>query len=165
MLPSLKYLWYMIRHKWFVLIECWKTGLYWQGLVHDWQKFSPTELFPIALYYFGPWQKGQHPEWLLEQKKIATHHHFRYGPHHWQHWVLVDDQGQQQVLEMPERFAREMLADWRGVGYAKHGYDDSLSFYSENRDKIILHPSTRQFVERELGRSVEKVLPNGAVVN
>ena len=34
-----RYLWYVIRHKWFVGVECVKRGLWWRGLVHDLSKF------------------------------------------------------------------------------------------------------------------------------
>lgn len=44
----LKYFLYILNHKLNVLIECWKEGLYIQGIVHDWSKFSPAEFFPYA---------------------------------------------------------------------------------------------------------------------
>ena len=53
MTKYLKYLWYVIRHKWYVGIECFKKGLYWQGLVHDSSKLFPSEFIPYARYFYG----------------------------------------------------------------------------------------------------------------
>ena len=50
----LKYMWYVIRHKYYVLIECFKVGLYWRGIMHDWSKFLPSELIPYANFFNGP---------------------------------------------------------------------------------------------------------------
>ena len=50
------------------------------------------------------------------------------------------------ALPMPENARAEMLADWHGAGRAL-GKPDTLAWYMANRDKIKLHPETRQFVE------------------
>lgn len=39
---------YIINHKLNVLIECWKEGLYIQGIFHDMSKFSPKEFHHYA---------------------------------------------------------------------------------------------------------------------
>jgi hypothetical protein len=57
---------------------------------------------------------------------------------------------------MPDRYRREMLADWRGAGRAygrqpeKNNDPDAAAWYLENRAKIILHPDTRAWLEDEL---------------
>ena len=48
------YLKYVLRHKWYVLIECVRLGIIWQGLWHDWHKFLPSEWFPYARYFHNP---------------------------------------------------------------------------------------------------------------
>jgi len=49
----LAYLRYVLRHKWFVLLACWRAGLYWRGIVHDWHKFLPSEWFPYVEHFHG----------------------------------------------------------------------------------------------------------------
>ncbi|MEW9110929.1 MAG: DUF5662 family protein [Cytobacillus gottheilii] len=39
---------YTLDHQLNVLVECWKEGLYIQGITHDLSKFSPKEFFPYA---------------------------------------------------------------------------------------------------------------------
>jgi len=48
-----QYLSYLIRHKWFVMLECFKEGLYWQGIIHDLSKFLPSKLFPYANFFYN----------------------------------------------------------------------------------------------------------------
>jgi hypothetical protein len=51
---------------------------------------------------------------------------------------------------MPDVYRREMLADWRGAGLAL-GFPDTTGWYAKNKDKMILHPDTRAWIEQELG--------------
>lgn len=48
-----KYLWYILRHKYYVSIECFKQGLIWQGITHDMSKFLPSEFKAYAEYFYG----------------------------------------------------------------------------------------------------------------
>jgi hypothetical protein len=50
-------------------------------------------------------------------------------------------------LEMPERFVREMVADWMGAGRAITGRWEVQEWYAKSSPHIILHPSTRARVE------------------
>lgn len=43
---------YILEHKLNVLIECWKEGVFLQGIIHDWSKFSPQEFLPYAKKFF-----------------------------------------------------------------------------------------------------------------
>jgi len=53
-------------------------------------------------------------------------------------------------LEMPEKYAREMVADWYGAGRAITGKWEAHKWYAENRSKIQLHAETRFLVEKLL---------------
>lgn len=50
---------------------------------------------------------------------------------------------------MPDLYCREMLADWMGAGKAL-GKPLVWEWYEANKDKMILHPDTRAWIEREL---------------
>jgi hypothetical protein len=71
--------------------------------------------------------------------------------HHWQYWVLVEDEGGYKVLDIPSRYRREMLADWIGAGRAL-GYPrlETWLWYQRNSHKMRLHPETRAWVEQRL---------------
>lgn len=147
----IKYLWYVIRHKWFVFVECLKLGVpLWAAIIHDWQKFTPTEWKPYVLSFYGPWSYDERPAWLIEAFDRAWLHHIHCGPHHWEYWILVQDAEDDKILEMPDRYQREMLADWRGAGRAITGEDNTKEWYKENRGKVQLHPRTREWIELQL---------------
>ena len=50
-----KYFKYVIRHKLFVFIECYKLGKIWRGITHDLSKFLPDEFIPYSRYFYGNW--------------------------------------------------------------------------------------------------------------
>lgn len=159
----LKYLNYVLRHKWFVL----KAGLelkvnLWQLLIHDLSKFLPDEFIPYARYF-----NGDYPDWhevkyqnytgptkqsvAREFDKAWLKHQHR-NPHHWQHWVLREDSGAIKLLPMPDRYRREMLADWIGAGLAITGKLEVWNWYEKTVDSRMLDSSTKNWVEGEIAR-------------
>ena len=76
--------------------------------------------------------------WNLHQKRQL---------HHWQYWLLTLDSGETTPLPMPERFVREMVADWVGAGRAITGRIEVAEWYAKNRDRIQLEIRTRALVE------------------
>lgn len=146
-MKHLKYLRYVLRHKRFVFHEGRKLGVpIFQLLAHDLSKFRPDEWAPYADYFYGTGtykdQDGFDRAWLLHQHR---------NPHHWQFWVLREDSGAETVLRMPDRYAREMLADWRGAGRAINGKDETAAWYRKTEHARRLHPLTRAWVEAQLG--------------
>jgi len=156
----LKYLNYVLRHKYYVFIECAKERILWRGLVHDLSKFLPSEFFPYANYFYGEEgsdiRKGRDETgyynadntgdekfdyaWLLHQKR---------NKHHWQYWVLPMDNGGFKILEMPLKYRKEMLCDWKGAGRAQ-GTPNTRKWYEKNQFRMQLGSKTREWIETEL---------------
>lgn len=148
MSAHLRYLSYVLRHKWFVLVAGLKVGApLWRLLIHDWSKFTPAEWRPYVLSFCGPGGYANRPPHVVEAFDRAWLHHQHANPHHWQHWVLREDSGATKALPMPVPFVREMVADWMGAGRAITGRWEVAEWYAKNRDKMVLHPATRAFVE------------------
>jgi hypothetical protein len=148
----LKYLSYVVRHKYFVFVECWRWGLVWQGLVHDWSKFLPGEMIPYANYFYGGDKRKDRfytPSQGTDDFNYAWLKHQHRNPHHWQHWVLQEDDGGKYAMKMPYKYVLEMVCDWAGAGRAQ-GFSDTRGWYLKNKDKMILHPYTRFQVEKLL---------------
>ena len=80
--------------------------------------------------------------WLLHQHR---------NPHHWQFYVLLEDSGAEKVLPIPDRYRREMVADWKGAGRAIHGKDETKEWYLKTKAGRKLHPETQAWVEAQLG--------------
>lgn len=179
MFEIIKYLKYIARHKWYVLIECLRRGIFWRGVIHDISKLLPDEFFPYMNFFY---RQNKFPNVLFDDKKeykiplyfgyelycytytaktkhdvkkdidLAWLKHIHRNPHHWQFWILYDN-GHKECLPMPNQYVREMVSDWIGAGKAITGKNDVLNWYEKNKDKIILHPDTRKLTEYYLGIS------------
>lgn len=156
----LKYLKYVLRHKWYVSIECFKRGLYWRGIMHDMSKFLPSEFLPYANFFYGekpsqirdktgyykPTDTGDRDfdfAWLLHQKR---------NRHHWQWWILPEDNGGVKVVEMEEQYLIEMLCDWIGAGKAQGHFSpkndpllETRNWWVANNHKMQLGEKTRLY--------------------
>lgn len=141
MKPHLRYLGYVLRHKWFVFLAGLKTGApIWRLVIHDWSKFTPAEWTPYVRNFYT--DRGDQDAF-----DAAWLHHQHRNPHHWQHWLLREDDGPLKLIEMPESLVREMVADWMGAGRAITGKWDTAGWYAANRDKIKMHSRTKTLVE------------------
>lgn len=159
-MKHLQYLNYVLRHKWFVFVQCCHYGIIWRGVTHDLSKLLPSEWFPYAEHFYGKPQPGA--EVTLEGKETfhipgsddrfdqAWLFHQHRNPHHWQYWILQNDEDGRKTLPMPIACVREMVADWRGAGMAQ-GHDDIMSWWTKNKDKMLLHPETQKQVEDLIG--------------
>lgn len=148
----LRYLWSVCKHKWYVFLECCKLGIPWLGIIHDWSKFLPSEFFPYARYFYG-----QKTSWTMYNMNEAWLHHQHRNKHHWQRWVLRLDHPEKRELTlypMPDKYLKEMLADWHGAGRA-YGNPDTRGWYLENRGKMQLNHVTMVEIEDRLGLKQE----------
>jgi hypothetical protein len=165
----IRYLWYVVKHRWFVTVECWRRGLYWRGLVHDLSKFRPSEFLPYAEHFYGrrrgrgrdgtgyykPTDTGDPAfdrAWFLHQKR---------NDHHWQWWIFPEDGGAPLILAMSHAARVEMVCDWIGASRAQGGDGDVRPWYRANKLKLALTKPTRDWVEAYL-RSWTHNNPKGA---
>ncbi len=157
MKAHIAYLKYVLRHKWFVFLACRRLNVrFWQSIIHDWTKFTPAEWFPYVRQFYNPdglkrdvnrADGGLHTRELDEAFNLAWLHHQKHNPHHWQYWVLINDEDGATALKMPMRYVFEMVADWDGAGRAIIGKSDPAAWYEKNRHKMLFHPLTRALVE------------------
>lgn len=146
-----KYRDYLERHRAYVYEECQTLHIADRGRTHDLSKYSEYEWAPYAQYFYGGYARDQVPEYVQRAFDRAWLAHQHANDHHWQHWVLREDSGAVQVLEMNELALLELLADWRGAGRAILGAAaDTTAWYLKNAEKMLLHPSTRAFIEGHL---------------
>lgn len=127
-----------------------KIGVIEQQLaIHDRSKFGIEELPHYARQFHGDRgdPNGFAGAWL---------HHIHHNPHHWQHWIYPDgftpkgSTVENGVVEMPQQYALEMIADWMGASYAYTGSWDMQEWLFKNIPKIILHSNTAEYVRQTL---------------
>lgn len=128
MTPDLKYLRYVLAHKFYVF----RAGLairkvcqvpeplwrwVWRLLVHDLSKFSPAEWTPYVDQFYGDEPEAMSAK-LERQRRFnaAWLHHIHANPHHWQHHILHEDSGKVIVLIPHAALVHEMVADWLAAG-------------------------------------------------
>ena len=151
-----RYLRYIIVHKWRVMIECWREGLYWQGITHDLSKLSRVEFGPYARWFFGHEARSSERELAWER---AWRHHQHRNRHHRNHWVIDPDR--RQATPMPRRYIVKMFCDWRPSGTGDAG--GTKDWKPKLSEKTILHPSTLRVIERMYGLYGEQ--PDGPKVS
>jgi hypothetical protein len=146
----LSHLRYLLRHKWFVFVECRKLNVpLWIALVHDWDKLLPDVWFPYVYAHVPSIDERVR----IRRRAAFTHAkmiHQHRNKHHWQFWVFINDCGEIKSLPIPDVYRRELLADWRGAGQSM-GKPDLLGWYTECRETMLFHPETRAWLEQQLG--------------
>ena len=133
---------------------------------HDISKHSPEEYYAYDNYFYGE----QTPE-VIEAFNKAWLHHIHNNPHHWQHWILLDDDGEFKIsgnkiraLEMPDDYIFEMICDWWSFSWKC--YLDSINndkstdassklyeifdWYKKHEGSMLLGYETRNKVEKIL---------------
>lgn len=153
MKPTLKYCWLTIKHKWFVFRAGLRTRApLWRLVIHDWSKFSPLEAPHYGRQFFG--DKGDPLGF-----SYAWNHHQKNNKHHWEYWIPCTGHnrggyGDNEPLPMPEKYVREMVADWLGASRAYEGRwpesREGWPWLKANLEKLRLHPTTRDRVEAVL---------------
>jgi hypothetical protein len=143
---NLQYLSYVIRHKWFVFLAGIKLRVpIYQLIIHDWSKFTYLEWTAYRDFFYS-----EESSYKRKRFTLAWNSHQKRNPHHWQYWVIINDDGNINYIEMPDNFIREMVADWKGAGLAL-GKPDTKAWYEEHKERILMHVNTRVKVEQLLG--------------
>ena len=112
---------------------------------HDASKYSVYEYEAYDNYFYG--EKTETVKRLFD---YAWLHHIHNNPHHWQHWVLVNDEDGTHALEIPDKYVIEMICDWWSFSHKTGDLWEIFNWYDSHKDNMILHHNTRVFVEQIL---------------
>lgn len=121
---------------------------------HDESKYEDEEYFAYAEYFYGNDKKSKE---VLEEFDRAWLHHQHSNPHHWQHWLLREDDGSMKALEMPYEYVIEMIADWWAFSWKNNNLFEIFSWYENNTEKHLFHPNTKSQVEDILSKLKQKL--------
>lgn len=112
---------------------------------HDSSKSSNDEYEAYDAYFYG----GNRSYAVVQAFKRAWLLHIHRNPHHWQHWVLINDEPSEgeTLLEMPYNYIIEMICDWWSFSWSKHDLTEIFNWYDEHQAYIKLNPRTRETVE------------------
>ena len=127
-------------------------------LNHDQSKKDPDEYKAYDDYFYG---KNRSYGVVMAFKQAWLEHIHR-NPHHWQHWVLINDEPEEGevILEMPYEYIIEMICDWWSFSWEKGNLMEIFSWYEKHSKYIKLAPKTRKTVETILKKIREKLEEN-----
>ncbi len=112
---------------------------------HDRSKDEPDEYKAYDAYFYGRNQSYA----VVQEFNRAWLLHIHRNPHHWQHWVLINDDPEEGkiLLEMPYEYIIEMICDWWSFSWEKGSLFEIFVWYNDHKEYIELHPDTRKIVE------------------
>lgn len=120
---------------------------------HDQSKYDQEEYRPYDDYFYG----GNKSHAVKTAFDLAWLHHQHENPHHWQYWVLINDDDGMRPLPMPEAYILEMIADWWTFSWKNGNLMEIFDWYDKHRVVILLEKETRKTVESILDE-MRKVL-------
>lgn len=122
---------------------------------HDDSKFSEEEYEAYDKYFYG----GNKSYEVVENFKYAWLHHIHTNPHHWQYWVLINDEPEEGIvaLDMPDEYIIEMICDWWSFSWKTGNLSEIFDWYDKHKEHMILSDTTRSKVEGILDQIKRKL--------
>ena len=139
------------HHKWLVMKNCFRCGLYKQGLLHDLSKYSWTEFRVGAKYYQG-FRSPNAAEREETGVTLAWLHHKGRNKHHIEYWIDYSMKKEETMvgMEMPVCYVAEMFCDRVAASKVYNGdnYNDHmpLEYYMQHKHKYIIHENTEKLI-------------------
>ena len=126
---------------------------------HDESKYSKEEYNAYDDWFYS---EKRDRKCFEENFNRAWLHHIHNNPHHWQHWILINDDAELGTiaLEMPMEYVVEMICDWWSFSWEIGNLYEIFSWYENNKDHIVLHDNTRWEVEHILSAMKKKLDAN-----
>lgn len=156
MIHPIKHFKTITYHKYLVMKNCFKVGLYKQGILHDMSKYSPSEFWVGAKYYQGDRSPNNAEREAIGFSSAWLHHKGR-NKHHYEYWIDYSIRcvpGGMLPAPMPTKYVVEMLMDRIAACMVYKGdeYTDSspLEYYMSGKDPAPMHEDTRKLLEKLL---------------
>ena len=112
---------------------------------HDQSKYNTYEYNAYDAYFYGNNRSYK----VVQDFNYAWLKHIHNNPHHWQHWVLINDDPNEgeKIMDMPYIYIVAMICDWWSFSHAKGNLYEIFGWYDEHKDYMKLSDKTRKSVE------------------
>ena len=133
-----------------------EDGFEWQICFnHDASKTDPEEYDAYDAYFYG----NNRSYSVVQNFKKAWLRHIHNNPHHWQYWILINDERKEGmvVIDMPYIYVVEMICDWWSFSWTKGDLNEIFGWYEDHKDYMKLSANTRISVEYILGKMKDKL--------
>ena len=124
--------------------------------LHDHSKSQSDEYEAYDAYFYG----GNRSYQVVQNFNHAWVKHIHRNPHHWQHWILLNDDPNEGeiILDMPYNYILEMICDWWAFSWNKGNLREIFDWWNEHRDWIKLSNKTRETVVTILDKIDKKLI-------
>lgn len=123
----------------------------WNITQHDLSKYGKAEYDAYDEYFYGGNKDNVR---VKERFNKAWLHHIHNNPHHWQYWVLIEDDpenGRNFVcIEMPKHYIIEMVCDWWAFSWASKNLYEIFDWYRSHFTNIKLHEKSQLYLDNVL---------------
>lgn len=122
---------------------------------HDQSKTNLDEYCAYDKYFYGNNRSYQ----VVQDFNHAWLTHLHRNPHHWQYWILINDDPElgEIIMDMPSNYIIEMICDWWAFSWSKGDLTAIFKWYDEHKDYMKLSEKTRKEVESVLRMIKEKL--------
>ena len=122
---------------------------------HDQSKTESDEYYAYDKYFYGNNRSFQ----VVQEFNYAWLRHIHRNPHHWQYWILTNDDPDlgEIVMDMPINYIIEMICDWWAFSWNKGDLTEIFKWYDERKEYIKLSDKTRRILETILSTMKEKL--------
>lgn len=131
---------------------------------HDISKYETYEYTAYDQYFYG----GNQSYAVKLAFDYAWLHHIHHNPHHWQYWVLLEDDPETGVpfkaLQIPLPYIFEMVADWWTFSWKNNNLFEIFNWYADHRHKQFIHPESRAMLENILKKIWNVLIMQEAVL-
>ena len=122
---------------------------------HDLSKDNEEEYNAYDAYFYG----GNRSYQVVKDFNYAWLHHIHNNPHHWQYWVLINDDDGTIGLDIPYNYIIEMILDWWSFSWKTGNLYEIFNWYNEHKKTMILNETTKTIVESILN-DMREILDN-----
>ena len=125
---------------------------------HDMSKYNKDEYEAYDNYFYGNNKSFE----VVEQFNKAWLTHIHRNPHHWQYWILINDDPneKEKLIDMPDCYIIEMICDWWSFSWNKNNLKEIFKWYDERKHHMKMSDYTRQKVEDILSDMAIKITEN-----
>lgn len=121
---------------------------------HDQSKYDKEEYDAYDKYFYG-----NRSYEVVQNFNYAWLQHIHKNPHHWQHWILINDDSELGImaLEIPLNYIIEMICDWWSFSWRSGDLYEIFDWYAKHRDGMQMNDTSRKIVEDILNKMRTKL--------
>lgn len=116
-------------------------------LCHDASK-SDIEEYDAYDKYFN----SSRSYYVVQNFQYAWLHHLHNNPHHWQYWVLINDDKDsgENLLEIPDNYIIEMICDWWSFSWTNGNLYEIFDWYDKGKEYRKINSNSLKKIEEIL---------------